>query len=525
MLTVDVRSPSPWTGRVGRLSGEGTAVAGTRESNPAPRGIVRPVLDADTCYAAVRGRDPRFDGLFVTAVDTTRIYCRPSCPARTPLRRNVRFLPSPASAHAAGFRACKRCRPDAAPGSPDWDVRADVVGRAMRLVDDGVVDRDGIDGLASRLGYSTRQLRRLIGEELGAGPLALARARRAQTARTLLETTDLPVVEVAFAAGFGSMRQCNDTIREVYAATPKALRTQSVGAAHPKAGALTLRLAYREPCDVPALLTFLGAHAIAGVEDWDGTRYRRSLRLPRGEAIVALAAGEGHVEATLWLADLRDLTPAVARLRHLLDLDADPRAVGEVLHGSVLAPLIARFPGGRVAGSVDGAEIAVRTLLGQQVSLAAARLLGARLVAAAGTPLAAPAGAITHLFPSPAAVAALDPTTLAMPRARGRALVGLAAALDGGLDLGPDADRGVAEAALLALPGIGPWTARYARMRALADPDVLLVEDLAVRRVAASLGLPADPRGLAAVGAPWRPWRSYATALLWAQALSEMRPA
>ncbi len=495
-------------------------MAGTREFLSDRRGIVEYVLDTDACYAAIRGRDRRFDGRFVTAVASTGIYCRPSCPAQTPRRVNVRFLPTAAAAQAAGFRACKRCLPDAAPGSPDWDVRADAVGRAVRLVDDGVVDRDGIEGLAARLGYSPRQLRRLVTEELGAGPLALARARRAQTARTLLETTDLPIVDVAYAAGFGSLRQCNETIQNVYATTPRALRATSARGV-PTAGSITVRLAYREPCEVSALLAFLGAHAVGGVEAWDGTTYARSLRLPHGEGIVELTAGAACVVARLRLADLRDLTPAVARVRNLLDLDADPGAVAAVLASSALAPLARLYPGGRVAGSVDGGETALRTLLGQQISLAAARRLCGRLVELAGQPLAATGTAVTHLFPSASAVAALDPTILPMPRARARALVGLAAALAAGLDLGPGADRDEAETALLALPGIGRWTARYVRMRALADPDVLLVEDLAVRRVAATLGLP--PAELTRAGESWRPWRSYATGLLWARALSDMR--
>jgi AraC family transcriptional regulator of adaptative response / DNA-3-methyladenine glycosylase II len=490
-------------------------MAGTRELLSEVHGIVVAMLDQEACYAAIRGRDRRFDGRFVTVVSSTGIYCRPSCAAQTPRRANVRFVPTAAVAQAAGFRACKRCLPDAAPGSPDWDVRADVVGRVVRLVDDGVVDREGIEALAARVGYSPRQLRRLVTGELGAGPLALARARRAQTARTLLETTDLPVVDVAFAAGFGSLRQCNDTIREVYDATPSALRD---GARHATTtpGRIAVRLPYREPCDVGAVLAFLGAHAIAGVESWDGTTYRRSLRLPYGAAVAEIGAGDGCVAVTLQLDDVRDLAPAVARIRHLLDLDADPCAVVEAFDGSAIAALSARFPGCRVAGSVDGAETALRTLLGQQVSLAAARRLGARLVGACGTPLPLADGEITHLFPEPAAVAALDPVTLPMPRARGRSLVGLAAALDGGLDLGPGADRDAAESALLALPGIGPWTARYVRMRALADPDVLLVEDLAVRRAAAGLDLDLT------AGNPWRPWRSYATGLLYAHVLEEM---
>ncbi|HEY5336332.1 MAG TPA: AlkA N-terminal domain-containing protein, partial [Mycobacteriales bacterium] len=312
-------------------------------------------LDPEACYAAIHSRDRRFDGHFVTAVRTTGIYCRPSCPAQTPRRSSVQFLGSAAAAQAAGFRACKRCMPDAAPGSPLWDVRADVVARAVRLVDDGVVDRAGVEGLALQLGYSPRQLRRHLTDELGAGPLALARARRAQTARTLLETTDLPVVDVAFAAGFGSLRQCNDTVREVYATTPTALRAAAERRrGTPTSGTLTLRLAYREPFDAPAVLAFLGAHAVDGVESWDGTTYARSLGLPHGEGVVAVRDGGGAVRVDLRLADLRDLTAVVSRVRRLLDLDADPVAVDQALSSDPrLAPLVARFPGGRVVGTVD----------------------------------------------------------------------------------------------------------------------------------------------------------------------------
>ncbi|HEX7355205.1 MAG TPA: AlkA N-terminal domain-containing protein [Mycobacteriales bacterium] len=479
-------------------------------------------LDPDACYAAIHSRDRRFDGQFVTAVATTGIYCRPSCPAQTPARANVRFLGSPAAAQAAGYRACKRCRPDAAPGSPLWDVRADIVARAVRLVDDGVVDRAGVDGLALRLGYSPRQLRRHLTTELGAGPLALARARRAQTARALLETTGLPVVDVAFAAGFGSLRQCNDTLRQVYASTPSALRATAArrrGSASP--GTLSLRLPYREPFDLDATLGFLAAHAIESVESWDGTTYARSLALPHGDGVVAIRDGGGTVAVHLRLADVRDLSTAVSRVRRLLDLDADPAAVDASLAADpALAPLVARFPGGRLVGSVDAAETALRTLLGQQVSLAAGRRLGRLLVERCGRPLADPVAGVTHVFPAAATVADLDPATLPMPRARGRALVTLAAALAGGLDLGPGADRDAAEAALLALPGVGPWTARLVRMRGLGDPDVLLAEDLAVRHAAAAVGLPPDARALHARSATWRPWRSYASGLLWSHYLA-----
>src|SRR4051812_1086682 len=292
-------------------------------------GVSEP-LDQERCYRAVASRDARFDGWFFTAVRTTGIYCRPSCPARTPLARNVSFFSTAAAAQAAGFRACRRCRPDAAPGSPAWDVRADVVARAMRLIRDGEVERSGVPGLAARLGYSERQLHRLLVGELGVGPLALARAQRAQTARVLIETTDLPMADIAFAAGFASIRQFNDTVREVFASTPTELR----GTKHvPGSGApgwLTLRLAARAPYAAAEVLLFLGAHAVPGLEEWDGTTFSRVLDLPHGPAIVRLSPapdGGASVTARLRLTELRDLGVAVTRCRRLLDLDAHPAAL------------------------------------------------------------------------------------------------------------------------------------------------------------------------------------------------------
>src|SRR6185369_9195130 len=331
-------------------------------------------LDFDRCYRAVDSRDQRFDGWFYTAVTSTGIYCRPSCPALTPKRENVTFFPSAAAAQRAGFRACKRCRPDAAPGSPEWDVRADLVGRAMRLIGDGVVDREGVPGLAARIGYTERHLNRMLTAEVGAGPLALARAQRAQTARILVETTALGLAEIAFAAGFGSVRQFNDTMRETYGRSPSELRAARRGADTATAGTITLRLPYRDPLHAESLLEFLGGRTIAGVDEVHEDRYRRGLRLPHGEATADLALRPGYVEAVLRLADVRDLAPAVARCRRLLDLDADPVAVDALLaQDPALAPFVAKEPGVRVPGAVDGFEIAVRAVVGQQISVAGAR--------------------------------------------------------------------------------------------------------------------------------------------------------
>jgi len=484
---------------------------------------VTALLDPDFCYRVARSRDARFDGQFVLAVTSTRIYCRPSCPAMTPKRANVRFYPTPATAQAAGFRACLRCLPDAAPGSPDWDLRADLVGRAMRLVGDGVVERDGVSGLAERLGYSARHLNRQLVAELGVGPLALARARRAQIARTLIETTSLPFAEVAFAAGFSSIRQFNDTVREVFATTPSELRAKrrTAGAGGSSAGgpgSIALRLAYREPFDASALWAFLGARAVPGVEQIEGDTYRRTLRLPHGVGSVALTPAAGHVRAELSLSDLRDLGTAVHRCRRLLDLDADPVAVDVALAADpVLQPLVTAHPGLRVPGAVDGAELAIRAVLGQQVSVAAARTVAGRLAAEYGEPTQVDG---VRVFPTAEALAEVGPAALPMPAGRARCLIALCTAIaEGDLVLDAGTDPADATAALQEIPGIGPWTAGYIALRATGAPDVFLATDLGIRRAAARLGLPESPTELAVRAGRWRPWRSYAGLHLW-QSLS-----
>lgn len=475
------------------------------------------MLDPDTCYRALQGRDARFDGWFFTAVRTTGIYCRPSCPAITPQRRNVSFYPSAAAAQRAGYRACKRCRPDASPGSPEWNIRGDLAGRALRLTCDGVVDRDGVPGLAARLGYSARQIHRTLVAEVGAGPTALARAQRTQTARVLLETTDLPITDVAFAAGFASVRQFNDTVRTVFAVTPTGLRAQRRPQHASEAGFIALRLPYREPIQLPSLLEFLGAHAVPGVESYVDGVFSRVLHGPSGPALVSLTAGEGAVRCRLRLAHTRDLVAVVARLRHLLDLDADPVAVDALLGADpLLAPTVAKRPGLRSPGSVDGFETAVRTIVGQQISVAGARTVLGRIVAEHGRP--AFDGEPWRRFPTADDLAAVDPGSLPMPRARAAAVVGMAAAFaEGELTLDPGVDRDEARTALLELPGVGPWTASYLMMRAAADPDVLLASDLGVRRAAHDLGVELRD------GRPdWAPWRSYATYHLWAHMYSDV---
>ncbi|MFL4908026.1 AlkA N-terminal domain-containing protein [Streptomyces sp. MMS24-I2-30] len=476
-------------------------------------------FDRERCVRAVRSKDARFDGWFFTAVLTTRIYCRPSCPVVPPKAENMTFYPSAAACQQAGFRACKRCRPDTSPGSPEWNQRADLVARAMRLIADGVVDREGVPGLAARLGYSTRQVERQLLTELGAGPLALARAQRAQTARLLVETTGLPMAEIAFAAGFSSIRTFNDTVREVFALAPSALRARTPRrqtASTP--GALSLRLPFRAPLNPDNLFGHLAATAVPGVEEWRDGAYRRTLRLPYGHGIVALTPKPDHVACRLVLSDLRDLPVAISRCRRLLDLDADPVAVDDQLRTDpLLAPLVDKAPGRRVPRTVDEAEFAIRAVLGQQVSTAAARTHAARLVTAYGEPVDDPDGGLTHLFPAPEALAEVDPDSLAMPRTRRATFTTLVGRLtDGTLHLGVESDWSEARARLLALPGFGPWTVDVIAMRALGDPDAFLATDLGIRRAAQELGLPATPSALTARAAAWRPWRAYAVQYLWA---------
>lgn len=476
--------------------------------------------DTERCVRAVQSKDARFDGWFFTAVLTTRIYCRPSCPVVPPKPENMTFHPSAAACQQAGFRACKRCRPDTSPGSPEWNRRADLTARAMRLIADGVVDREGVPGLAARLGYSTRQIERQLLAELGAGPLALARAQRAQTARLLIETTPLPMADVAFAAGFSSIRTFNDTVREVFALSPSELRARTpkdrVTGTTP--GTLSLRLPFRTPLNPDNLFGHLAATAVPGVEEWRDGAYRRTLRLPYGHGIVALTPTPDHIACRLTLSDLRDLTVAISRCRRLLDLDADPTAIDDQLRAdTLLAPLVDKAPGRRVPRTVDEAEFAVRAVLGQQVSTAAARTHAARLVTAHGEAVDDPEGGLTHLFPAATALAAVDPETLAMPRTRRTTLTTLVSHLaDGSLNLGVECDWSETRARLLALPGFGPWTADVIAMRALGDPDAFLPTDLGIRRAAGELGLPSTPAALTARAAAWRPWRAYAVQYLWA---------
>ncbi|TLW91859.1 DNA-3-methyladenine glycosylase 2 family protein [Saccharomonospora piscinae] len=510
----------------------------TVEPAPDGTGLWR---DTERCYRAVSSRDARFDGQFVVAVRTTGIYCRPSCPALTPKPQNVEFYPTAAAAQSRRYRACRRCLPDAVPGSPEWDVRADLAGRAMRLIADGTVERDGVSGLARRLGYSERQLGRVLTAELGAGPLALARAHRAHAARVLIEMSGLPITDIAFAAGFTSVRQFNDTIREVFATTPSRLRAAAARRGHhrttggepvPHGVRLSLRLPFRAPFHAAGLVDFLAARAVPGVEaigtSGDAPHYSRTLRLPHGAALVHLTPRPAHVECALHLTDVRDLAGAVSRVRRQWDLDADPQAVRHCLTTDpALAAAVDAAPGLRVPGAVDGAELLLRTLLGQQVSVAAARTAASRLTAELGEPLAPalPDSALSRHFPSPAAVAEHAGDVLTGPRRRIDSVRAVATALaEGDLDLHVGRDAGELRRDLLAQPGVGPWTADYVLMRLLRRTDLLLDTDVALLRGARALGIATTRDELSTHARRWRPWRSYAGMYLW-RAATPPRPA
>jgi AraC family transcriptional regulator of adaptative response / DNA-3-methyladenine glycosylase II len=475
--------------------------------------------DFELCYRALCSRDARFDGRFFTAVTTTGIYCRPICPAPTPHPQNVRFYPCAAAAEAAGFRACRRCHPEASPGSPDWNVRADLVARALRLIADGVVDSDGVAGLASRLAVSERHLHRELIAEVGVGPLALARTRRAQTARMLIDQTDLSLTAIAFTAGFTSIRQFNETMQVAFGCAPSAFRRRTLPE-NKGEGKLTLRLQYRPPFDAETLLAYLRRRAMPGVEEVIDGCYRRTVVLPRSRGIIELEPVEktNDVRLRLQLTSLSDLSMLVQRCRQLFDLDAVPTAIADTLAvDPLLSPLVAARPGLRVPGAINGFELAVRAILGQQVSVVGARTLAGRLVAALGEPLEMGVGTLTYFFPSPETIMHASLQGLGLTNGRMSALRALARAIvEEDLQIDREADREQTMARLQKVPGVGPWTAAYIAMRALGDPDAFPAADLGLRRALEQQGIAADVRSIERRAEMWRPWRAYATHHLWA---------
>jgi AraC family transcriptional regulator of adaptative response / DNA-3-methyladenine glycosylase II len=516
------------------------------------------LIDTDACWQALVARDRRFEGRFVAAVTSTGIYCRPGCPARTPRRENVRFYPHAAAAQAAGFRPCLRCRPDASPGTPAWSGSSATVARALRLIAVGALDGAPVEALAARLGVGARHLTRLFREHVGATPGAVARTRRAHFAHQLLDETDLPAAEIAFAAGFGSVRRFNEAIREAFHRTPGALRAarrgraalgpvrpernaagsvrserNAAGSVRPErsataggaeskgAVALVLRLPFHPPLDWDGLLDFLRERAIPGVERIEARRYLRTHPVEGGAARISVATvpGASALEIQITPPAPGALLDLVARVRLLFDLDADPAAIGAALSvDPVLGRAVRARPGLRVPGAWDGFELAVRAILGQQVSVRGATTLAGRLVALCGQPVdGAGADGLTHLFPTPAAVAAVDPARLGLPRARAAALVQFAAAVARGeVDLRVGASLEETIAQLTALPGIGPWTAHYLAMRAFGEPDAFPAGDLGIRKALGAPGAPAPEVEVLRRAERWRPWRAYAAMHLWA---------
>jgi AraC family transcriptional regulator, regulatory protein of adaptative response / DNA-3-methyladenine glycosylase II len=472
--------------------------------------------DFEACYRAIVSRDARFDGRFFTAVTSTGIYCRPICPAQTPKRANVRFYVSAAAAEAAGFRACLRCRPHLAPGALQPAAGDRVADRALRLIASGAADGGaGVATVARRLQVSERHLHRVLREAVGAGPLTLARMRRLQTARTLIEQTAMPITDVAFSAGYSSLRQFNSEVRSGTGRPPTALRRLG-GAGYDGEGALVLRLGVRPPFDGASLLRFFAARAVCGVEVCSATALTRTLALPHGAAVIELEPQAAQLVVRLWLDDVRDLGAAVDRCRRLFDVDADPGAIAAVLCGDpLLAPLVSAHPGLRVPGCVDAHEIAVRAVLGQQVSVARATSLLSALTEQVGVPLGQPRHGVSCLFPTAAAVAGADLSGLGLTSERAATLRRLTGALArGDIDLDVGADSRDVVGQLMSIRGIGEWTATYIAMRGLRDPDAFPAGDLGLRRAFARAG-GGDARSLRERAERWRPWRAYATVQLW----------
>ena len=481
-------------------------------------------MDDDACYRAFQMRDARFDGRIFCGVRSTGIYCRPICPARTPKRENMRFFRSAAAAQEAGFRPCLRCRPETSPDLGSWRGTSNTVSRALALIESGALDGGDVEALAERLGVGERQLRRLFQQHLGASPVAVAQTRRVLLAKQLIHETRMPMAEVALAAGFGSVRRFNETFQQLFDRPPAKLRR--LGGAEIAAGqggAVAIQLAYRPPYDWEAMIAFLAARAIPGVESVRNGRYARTLAVGEARGVVMIEPGEGaSLRVTLRFAKVQAWPAVLARVRRVFDLAADPAVIAVHLSEDPdLAPMVAARPGLRAPGAWDGFELAVRAVLGQQITVHAARMLAGKIAASYGSPLedeAANALGLTCFFPTPEQLALADVETLAMPRARGRALVGLAGAAATDPDLfGARRSLDEAVAALRALPGIGEWTAQYIAMRALREPDAFPSADIGLMR---ALETPDGRRPTAAEllarAERWRPWRAYAASHLWA---------
>ena len=490
-------------------------------------------MDDDACYRAIQTRDARFDGRLFIGVKTTGIYCRPICPARTPKRENVRFYPTAAAAQEAGFRPCLRCRPETSPDLASWRGTSNTVSRALALIETGALDDADVANLAERLGLGERQLRRLFRQYLGASPVAVAQTRRVLLAKQLIHETQLPMVEVAIAAGFGSVRRFNETFQQLFNRPPISLRRSRAAAAAVSGttGAIALRLAYRPPYDWQQMLAFLAVRAIPGVETVSARHYARSIALAEAQGMLLVEPGVGnYLQVSIRFPRLNALPTLIARVRRVFDLAADPVAIGAHLaEDPILAPLVAARPGLRMPGAWDGFELSVRAILGQQITVGAASGLAGKLVAAHGETLKhaeANALGLTHVFPAPARLAAADFATLGMPRTRASALSALAAAVVADPQLF-GARQGLDDAItrLRALPGIGEWTAQYIAMRELREPDAFPAADIGLLRAMADpAGVRPRPNELLARAEAWRPWRAYAALHLWASGAPDPLP-
>jgi AraC family transcriptional regulator of adaptative response / DNA-3-methyladenine glycosylase II len=473
-------------------------------------------LDAVQCYRVLGTRDRRFDGRFFIGVRTTGIYCRPICPAPIPKAKNVLFFPCAAAAEDAGFRPCLRCRPETAPGTPAWNGTSAVVARALRLIESGALDEGDAAALAARLGIGERQLRRLFVQHLGAAPAEVARARRVHFARRLLDETDLAVTKVALAAGFGSIRQFNDAMRATFHASPTELRRRR--RREPTAGELTVRLSYRPPLPWATVLAFLAGRATPGVEAVDGDVYRRTVRIGDDAGAIEVRPEPERAQVVLRVhaTDHTRLIDVVERVRRVFDLGADPlRIVTHLRRDARLRRVVTRLAGLRVPGAWDPFELAVRAILGQQVTVRAATTLAGRLAERLGTPVDLGPG-LTRLFPTAAMLADAPIEAIGIPRARATTIRTLAASVASGA-LALDASDGAEALAarLCELPGIGPWTAQYVAMRALGEPDAFPAGDLGVRAALGNGAGPIPAKEAQAIAEAWRPWRAYAVMYLW----------
>ncbi len=483
--------------------------------------------DPHICEQARLSRDARFDGLFFTAVSSTGIYCRPVCPAPRPKRENVRYYANAAAAEAAGFRPCLRCRPELAPGSDQWQRGDHVVARALKLIEAGMLAEQSLDELAARVGIGARQLRRLFVERVGAPPISVHTTRRLLFAKQLLTETALPVTEVALASGFRSLRRFNAAFAQANRIAPRELRR------HPRAvagAALELRLGYRPPYDFEGLLAFLRTRALPGVERVDEYSYARVFGPADAPGWLRLSAwpgGEHALQLQLHCPQPTQLLGVVTTLRRMFDLDANPQAIADTFrHDAILGPLLARRPGLRLPGGWDGFEIAVRAILGQQISVAAARTLATRIVQRWGEPLpAAPMPGLERLFPTPAALAHADLREIGLTTTRAATISGMAQALlDGRVNFRAEQSLDEFVARWIALPGIGEWTAHYMAMRALSDPDAFPAADLILRREATTDATPLSTKLLTGRANAWRPWRAYAVIHLWRGASDALPP-